>query len=238
MSGIVVQKSLKISLIAVFATFHATLYSLTPPVLWRNWAIYLEPTEGIILGPEAGFYAALIGSVAGRTIKPTDPFVLFLFGVIAEPLGVLVCAFLARGKWRSAMPIYAILLGAYLVSPLGRTLPLWTIADTLLALGLMYPAGRIGKWLFSGDLKHLSVALPLISFIGIATDALVRIFILVPAGLYTLFPLSYDGLYWLFVTSAISSYIEDGLVVLVSFLVGIPLLIALRKLPSFKSLSA
>jgi len=222
------KKSLNVGFAAVFAAFHATLYFLTPPILWRNWAIYLEPLEGIILGPEAGFYAALIGSLVGRTIKPTDP-ALFIFGVIAEPLGVLVCAFLARGRWRSAMPIYAVMLGAYFIHPLGRWLPLWTVLDTLLALVLIYPTAKIGNWVFKGNIRHLSISLILISFIGIATDALVRVFLLVPAGLYTLFTSSPDAVYVMFVAGAVDSYIEDALVVIVSFLVGVPLLLALRK---------
>jgi len=227
------KKSLHVAFVAVFATFHATLYFLSPPILWRNWAIYLEPIEGIILGPEAGFYAALIGSIVGRTIKPTDP-TLFIFGVIAEPLGVLVCAFLAKGKWRSAMPIYAVMLAAYFAHPFGRWLPLWTILDTLLAFALIYPVAKMGKWLFNGDIKRLAVSLSFVSFIGVATDALVRVFLLVPAGLYIVFTSSPDVVYGIFVAGAIDSYIEDGLVVLVSFLVGIPLLLALRKITNFK----
>jgi len=227
------KKSLNVVFAAVFAAFHATLYSLSPPILWRNWAIYLEPLEGIILGPEAGFSAALIGSIVGRTIKPTDP-AFFIFGVVAEPLGVLVCAFLARGKWRSAMPIYAVMLAAYFIHPLGRWLPLWTVLDTLLAFVLIYPAGKIGNWVFKADIRHLSISLILISFIGIATDALVRVFLLVPAGLYTLFTHLPEGVYGMFVAGAIDSYIEDVLVVIVSFLVGIPLLLTLQKIPGLE----
>jgi len=231
----IMKKSLNVGFTAVFAALHATLYFLTPPILWRNWAIYLEPLEGIILGPEAGFYAALIGSIVGRTIKPTDP-TLFIFGVVAEPLGVLVCAFLSRGKWRSALPIYVIMLAAYFVHPLGRSLPLWTILDTLLALVLIYPAGKIGGWLFKGDVRRLSISLILISFIGIATDALARVFLLVPAGLYTLF-VPTEAVSAMFVAGAIDSYIEDVLVVIVSFFVGVPLLLALRKTIGLERLS-
>ena len=38
--------------------------------LWRNWAIYLEHVEGVILGPWAGFFAAFIGSVLARPSSP------------------------------------------------------------------------------------------------------------------------------------------------------------------------
>lgn len=227
------KKSLSAGFAAVFAALHATLYFLSPPILWRNWAIYLEPIEGIVLGPEAGFYAALIGSIVGRTIKPTDP-ALFIFGVVAEPLGVLVCAFLAKGKWRSAMPIYAVMLATYFMHHLGRWLPLWTILDILLAFALIYPVGKIGKRVFEADIRHMSIPLILISFIGIATDALVRVFMLVPAGLYTLFTPLPQEVYAMFVAGAVDSYIEDVLVVVVSFLVGTPLLLALRKIPGFK----
>jgi hypothetical protein len=59
------QKSLKASLAAVFAALHTVLYVVSFG-LWRNWGIYLEPVEAVILGPEIGFSAALVGSlVAG-----------------------------------------------------------------------------------------------------------------------------------------------------------------------------
>jgi len=227
------KKSLWVALTTVFAALHATLYFLSPPILWRNWAIYLEPIEGVLLGPAAGFYAALMGSILGRTIKPTDP-TLFIFGVIAEPVGVLICGFLAKGKWQVALPIYATMLAAYFAHPFGRWFPLWTIADTLLAFVLIYPAAKIGNWVSSSDFKRLSIALLLISFIGIATDALVRVFFLVPGGLYTLFTSEPNAVYGIFVAGAIDSFIEDALVVTVSFLVGVPLLAALQKIAGLK----
>jgi len=227
------QKSLNVGLTAVFAALHVVLYFISPPVLWRNWAIYLEPIEGVLLGPEAGFFAALVGSIVGRTIKPTDPS-LFIFGVIAEPLGVLVCGFLAKGRWRSVLPIYATMLAAYFIHPFGRWFPLWTVSDTLLAFILIYPVAKIGSWVSTGDVKRLPVSLVLISFIGIATDALVRVFLLVPGGLYMLFTSSPDVVYGIFVAGAIDSFIEDALVVTVSFFVGVPLLVALQKIPGFK----
>lgn len=227
------QSSLKIGLISVFAALHTVLYFLSPEILWRNWAIYLEPIEGILLGPQAGFYAALIGSILGRTIKPPDPS-LFIFGVVAEPLGVLVCGLLAKGKWRSVLPIYAVMLAAYFSHPFGRWFPLWTVSDTLLAFLLIFPVAKIGGWISTKDVKRLPVSLVLISFVGIATDALVRVFLLVPGGLYVLFTSSPDVVYAIFVAGAFDSFIEDVLVVLVSFFVGVPLLVALQKITDFK----
>ena len=227
------RKSSWIALTAVFAALHATLYFLTPPILWRNWAIYLEPIEGIILGPTAGFFAALLGSIVGRTIKPTDP-TMFIFGIIAEPVAVLVCGMLAKGKWQIALPVYAATLVAYFAHPFGRWFPLWAIADVLVALALVYPAARIGKWVSQPNVKRLAVSLLLISFIGIATDALMRVFLLVPGGLYALFTTNPDVVYGIFIAGAVDSFIEDALVVVISVLVGVPLLSALQKVPEIK----
>jgi hypothetical protein len=227
------RKSLWIALTAVFAALHATLYFLTPPFLWRNWAIYLEPIEGIVLGPAAGFTAALLGSLVGRTIRPPDP-TLFIFGVIAEPVGVLICGLLAKGKWQITLPVYATLLAAYLAHPFGRWFPLWTVTDTIIAFALIYPTARLGKWVSGSDAAKLAVSLLLISFVGIATDALVRIFFYVPGGLYMLFTTEAEVAYSIFVAGALDSFIEDGLVTAVSFIAGVPLLVAIKKIPGFK----
>jgi len=107
------------SFIGVFAALHVILYFLSFG-LWRNWAIYLEPVEGVILGPWAGFFAAFIGSVLARAIKPID---LWMFGIVAEPLGVLAAGFLAKGRWKPVMAIYALMLAATLYIPLERGFP-------------------------------------------------------------------------------------------------------------------
>ncbi|MEM2975788.1 MAG: hypothetical protein QW821_05160 [Candidatus Bathyarchaeia archaeon] len=221
------RKSLQLSLIAVFAALHSILYFLSFG-LWRNWAIYLEPLEGIILGPWIGCATAFIGSSVARFLKPDD---FWMFGIIAEPLGVLVSAFLSRGKWQESIIIYFIMLTAYFVHPFGRALPLWTVLDIILAFALILPVAKIGKQIFEKDVKRLAVAVVLVSFVGIATDSLVRVFLLVPCGLYMLFNWSYDTLYGVFISGAISSYIEDLLVVIVSFLASVPLMLRLHKTP-------
>jgi len=219
-----------IALIGVFAALHVTLYFISFG-LWRNWGIYLGPIEGIVLGPWAGFSAALIGSIIARMIRPID---VWMFGIVAEPMGVLACGLLAKGRWRPVMAIYAFMLMAYFVHPLGRLLPLWTILDILLASALIYPVAKMGKRLFEENFKRLSISIILVSFIGTVTDALTRVFLLIPAGLYTFFGWSPEVVYSIFVAGAIGSYVEDILVVMVSFLVSAPLLAALRRIPGLK----
>ena len=219
-------------MIAIFAAFHATLYFLSFG-LWRNWAIYLEPIEGIILGPWAGLSAALLGSVIARMVKPNG---FWMFGIIAEPLGVLACGFLAKGRWKPVLAIYVMMLAAYFIHPFGRWLPFWTILDILLAFILIYPVAKITGNMLEENLKRLPLSLVLVSFIGTVTDALTRVFLLIPAGLYMLFGFPPDAVYWIFVTGAIDSYIEDVLVVVVSILVGVPILVALRRVPNLRYL--
>jgi uncharacterized membrane protein len=86
------RKSIIIGLVAIFAALHTTLYFL-PYALWRNWAVLLEPIEGIILGPYVGFLAALLGSSISRIVA-FDP--LWMFGIIAEPVSVLIIGLLSR----------------------------------------------------------------------------------------------------------------------------------------------
>ena len=222
------HKSLRVGLIGVFAALHVTLYFFSFG-LWRNWAIYLEPIAGIVLGPWAGFSAALIGSIVARAVKPVD---VWMFGIVAEPLGVLACGFLAKGRWKPVMGIYGVMLAAYFAHPLGRELPPWTILDILLALTLVYPVARISKHIFGDSVKRLSVALVLTSFVGTVTDALTRVFLLIPVGLHTFFGWSPEVVYSIFIMGVIDSYIEDALVVVVSLRAGVPLLIALRKITS------
>ena len=64
--------------------------------------------------------------------------------------------------------------------------------------------------------------------------ALTRVFLLIPTGLYMFFGWPPEGVYFIFVTGAIDSYIEDVLVVIVSLVVGAPLLLVLRKIPGLK----
>jgi len=220
------RRTVQLALISVFGALHAVLFFVSFG-LWRNWAIYLAPIEGIILGPSAGFLAAFLGSSIARIAK-FDPF--WMFGIFAESTSVLCAGLLSRGKWKPVLAVYGIMLSAYFIDPVGRQLPLWTILDILLALFIVYPSARLAKSLHGTDLRALSAVVILISFVCTATDALSRIFLLVPGGLYVPFFASYGALEQVFIGSAVSSYIEDALVVAVSIVAGVPLLIAASKL--------
>jgi hypothetical protein len=185
------------------------------------------PVEGVVLGPTIGLSAALLGSIIARLMKPN---IWWMFGIVAEPIGVLAAGLLAKGKWKEITAIYGIMLGAYFIHPYGRMLPLWTVLDLLVAFVLVYPVSKTGRWLWENDAKKLSTALLLVGFVSTVADSMVRVFLLVPGGLYQFFGLNYDILYKWFVPGAVASYIEDLLVSIITFVAGIPLLISLRKI--------
>jgi hypothetical protein len=223
------RKSVRIVLISTFGALHAVLYPISFG-LWRNWAIYLAPIEGIILGPGAGFLAAFLGSSIPRIVM-LDP--LFIFGIFAEPVSVLCVGWLSRGKWKPVLAIYATMLSAYFLHPFGRQLPLWTIIDILVTLFIIYPAAKLSNSLFSKSVRRLSIAFALLAFVCTATDALARVFLLVPLGLHAVVFGNFGVLQTVFIGSALSSYIEDALVILVSLFAGVPLLITTSKLGIF-----
>jgi len=220
------QKTQKAALTAVFAALHVILYLPDGP--WRSFVIYLIPIEGIVLGPAIGSSAALLGGVTARLIKPD---ILWMFGIIAEPIGVFTAGFLAKGRWMETTAVYGFMLIAYFSHPYGRMLPLWTILDLLIAFILIYPVSKVGKRIWTGDGKSLPAILLLIAFISTVADSMTRVFLLIPGGLYHVFGLSYDTLaYGWFIPGAVGSYIEDLLVAATTLVAGVPLLMALQKI--------
>lgn len=220
------EKTHKIALTAVFAALHTVLFLPEGP--WRSFVIYLMPIEGIILGPKIGFSATLIGSTVARLIKPSS---WWMFGIISEPLGVMAAGFLAKGRWKEITAVYGFMLAAYFIHPYGRMLPLWTVLDLLIAFFMIYPVAKIGKQIWGEHAERLSIALILIAFVSTVADSMTRVFLLIPGGLYQFFGLSYDVLaYEWFIPGAVGSYIEDLVVSVATLVVGVPLLLSLRKI--------
>ncbi|MBS7646726.1 MAG: hypothetical protein QXD34_02230 [Candidatus Bathyarchaeia archaeon] len=220
----------RIALTAIFAALHAVLYLPEGP--WRSFVIYLMPIEGIVLGPSIGFVSALIGSGIARLIKPS---IWWMFGLIAEPIGVAAAGFLAKGRWKEVQLVYGVMLGAYFLHPYGRMLPLWTVLDLLAAFVIVYPASKMGKWVWKEQTKKFTVALLIIAFVSTVADSMTRVFLLVPCRYYEVLGLTYDVLaYEWFIPGAVGSYIEDCLVSITTLIAGAPLLLGLKKMLSLK----
>jgi len=100
---------------------------------------------------------------------------------------------------------------------------------------LIYPTAKVGKFVYEKNFLSLTLASALIFFVGTVTDSLARVFLLVPARLYEFFGWSFEVLRdYVFVPGAALSFIEDGLAIIMSILIGVPLIVALRKVPAFE----
>jgi hypothetical protein len=153
-----------------------------------------------------------------------------MFGIISEPLSVMSGGFLTRGKWQPVIIVYAVMLTAYFISPMGQSLPLWPMLDTIVAVCLVYPAAKLGKNLFSENVKLLPLSLAIVSLVTVVTDGLTRVFLFIPAGLYnSVLGLSSPAATLAFIAGGADSFIEDALVVLITLVAGVPILLALRN---------
>ena len=66
---------------------------------------------------------------------------------------------------------------------------------------------------------HSTARVALTGFIAVTVDAMVRVTILVPLGVYKLFGLDSDSLRALFIMGALDSFAEDAILVVVSVLI-------------------
>jgi hypothetical protein len=102
--------------------------------------------------------------------------------------------------------------------------------DTIAAVCLVYPAGKLSKNLFSEKMNLLPVSMVIVSFVTVAADGLTRVFLFIPAGLYSsVLGLSPAATAVVFVGGGVDSFIEDAFVVLIALVVGVPILLTLRK---------
>jgi len=221
-------KSAKVAFVAVFGALHAML-SLFPG-LWRRWSIVMIPLEGMIGGPVLGASAAIIGVVVGRVAKPEFFFVENFFG-IAEAVGAMAAGFLFTRRWKGVLAIYIFLLGAFLLHPLAKVIPLWTLWNVYLAFLMILPAAYFVKRLSDGKrgAKILFPAIALTTFVSVELDVMIRVFMLIVLGLYQVYPIPIDLLPQIFIVGAFTTPVEAVYAVVACTVVGVPLLISLKK---------
>jgi len=227
-----------ISLVAVFAAVNVIFDSFVSAPLpfsgiWYSWVFIFEPVNGIVLGPLAGFFSSLIGVMIGHYVNFVDVYeFLFTLGV---PIGAMISAFVFRGKWKIPLFYYAALLVAFFATPVAWQLPPWGMWDTYLALAsLLVVIVIMRKWKNlwnTTSRRNLVYVLALSAFIGLEADVLFRIFILVPCQTYRLF-YGYDVsiLQATWVLGAVETPIKAALSALVTTMIGLPLIMAARKM--------
>jgi hypothetical protein len=229
------RRSRFLALVAVFASINVVFDSLMglPQLssgVWYSWIFIVEPINGIVLGPYAGFLSSLIGVMIGHSIYFRDPYeFLFTFGA---PIGAMVSGFLFRGRWKIVLTYYTALLGIYFITPVAWQLPIWGMWDIYLAYVILLVVSvmmaRKGSW--NPKPKGLLYIIALSALIGLEADILFRIFVLIPCQTYRLF------YYWdakalipIWVLGAAETPIRVAMSILVTTTVGPPLIKVIKK---------
>jgi len=232
-----------VSLVAVFAAFNVVCDSLAGPPLpfsgvWYSWIFIFEPITGIILGPLAGFFSSFIGVMIGHFIYFRGP-EEFLF-TLGAPIGAMISGLLYRGNWRIVLIYYLTLLGAFFVTPIAWQLPFWGMWNVYLALAcLLAVIAIVKKWKNLWNVKS-SVCffhiLALSAFIGLEADVLFRVFIFIPCRTYQLF-YGYDlnKLQAIWVLGAVETSTKAALSMVVTVIMGLPIISIARKMGLAKS---
>jgi hypothetical protein len=224
------RRSLGLSVVAVLAALHIILSYFPPIVGFRRMSIFLEPMEGIIGGPYLGFLAATVGWIGGRFVRPEAFWIENFFG-IAEAVGALGAGFLVTRKWYLTGGIYGALLLAFLVHPLTRLIPLWTLWDTYLGFMAVFVAAFLVRRTRDdmASARRLVPTVAVIAFVSVELDVMVRVFMLIVGGLYKLYPIPVALLAGIFIAGAFQTPVEAVFCILTSTLVGVPALVALEK---------
>jgi len=187
------RRNQTIALIAIFAALNAVCDSIAglPQLssgVWYGWIFLIEPLNGIVLGPLAGFLSTLLGAMIGHSVylRGEAPLYEYLF-TLGAPIGAMISGLLYQRRWKLTFIYFTVLLVAYFVTPIAQALPIWGIWNTLLAFAVLCFLGifsiRLGdKWL-----SEKIYALPIFAFIGLEADILFRIFLFIPCQTYQLF---------------------------------------------------
>ena len=175
------NKSKRIILIAAFAALAAIADSI-PGIpqfesgVWYSWIFLLSPMIGFILGPFDAFLSVLFGVLIGHYVFFRGPYE-FLFA-LGAPMGAMIAGLLFQRRQKIPLFYFIVLLSAYFLTPISRSLPLWGMWNVYLAFVI----------LLITSLLRLDKKIMLISaFIGLEADILFRIFLFVPLGTYQIF---------------------------------------------------
>ena len=230
------RKSQFLALVAVFASINVVFDSLMglpafSSGVWYSWIFIVEPINGIVLGPYAGFLSSLIGVMIGHSIYFRDVYeFLFTFGA---PIGAMVSGFLFRGRWKIVLVYYTTLLGIYFITPVAWKLPIWGMWDVYLAYAILLAVpvmmARTSSW--NPKSKELLYVIALSALIGLEADILFRIFVFIPGQTYQIFyGLDAKALIPVWVEAAAITPIKVAISILVTTIVGPPLIKVITKL--------
>jgi len=225
------RRSHAIALISIFAALSAVCDSVAglPQLssgVWYGWIFVIEPLNGIILGPMAGFLSTLVGVMVGHSVylRGEAPLYEYLF-TIGAPLGAMVSGLIYKKRCRLVFAYFTVLLAAYFLTPVAWDLPIWGVWNTLLAFAVLCVICVFLIRLDGRRLWERSYILPMSAFIGLEADILFRIFLLIPCQTYRLFyGFSVETLQAIWVAAAFITPIQVAISMIVTTLVGLHIL--------------
>lgn len=226
------NRSTFVAFVAVFTAL-VTVFDIIPTTIipnfysgiWDSWIFLLSPIIGILLGPLAGSFSVALGSLLGHFIYFRDPFE-FIF-MLGAPLGAAIAAFVYQRQWRPVLAIYSFLLAGYFLSPVSWVLPLVGIWDTLagFVIILLFTLCSSRNWWPAKVNRFRLLLLLFCSIIGLESDILLRIFILIPGQTYWLFyQMTPDVLQLLWLGAGVVTAIKVTLAAIMTVTVGLSLL--------------
>jgi hypothetical protein len=226
-------------MVAIFASLNVVLDSFVgmPQLVdgvWYSWIFVIEPLNGIVLGPYAGFLSTLIGVMIGHFIYFRGIHE-FLF-TIGAPVGTMVSGLLFKGKWKAVFVYYMVLFAAYFLTPIAWQLPIWGMWNTYCAYAAICIIALIitKKKMEKPDTRKLSYTLPTCAFIGLEADILLRIFLFIPCRTYQfIYGFNVETVQLIWIAGAVITPVQVVISVLATLTLGVPLIKALKKTKLF-----
>ncbi|NHJ15255.1 MAG: hypothetical protein EAX95_16360 [Candidatus Thorarchaeota archaeon] len=229
------QGSRALTIAAVFAAMIAVLDSI--PIfpgfysgVWDSWIFMLSPVVGAVLGPLLGAASVGLGGLLGHFIYFRDP--LELIFMLGAPVGAAMAGLVYQQRWRAASALYSAFLLTYFLTPVTWLLPLWGIWDVLAGFSMLLFATLLSE-IMNGKNSPLDsddTRLILSAVIGLESDILLRIFILVPCQTYWYFyGLSVEALQLLWLGAGFVTPLKVVLSAIATIAIGRPLLSYLQR---------
>lgn len=200
------------------------------PGWWISWAAIIKPLHGVVLGPIAGLLAALIGGIVGNFIWPHTA-VLAIFTWMPGILGALAAGLMVKRRWKLVMAIFAVLIVAFYLHPVGKLVALWALYDKVIALVLVLPAAKFVDTMLKDklNLKKVTTAIGFVSFIGTEVDDITGNVLFMFLELYKVWGIPVEALIPLYTAGAFIMPAQRVVIALLAMAVATPLLNALER---------
>ncbi|MHA2425755.1 MAG: hypothetical protein ACXAEF_13270 [Candidatus Thorarchaeota archaeon] len=221
------DKSRFVALTAIFAAMAvvADLILIPSAGIWDSAIFILSPLAGVLLGPVAGAVAIGLGSLAGHYIFFRDIYEMVF--MIGAPFGAAIAGLIYQRRWRPALGLYSLFLLGYFLEPVSWSLPLWGIWDILAGFCLLVIfslANFTNLWPKKQNTKDF-LGLLFATIIGLESDILLRVFILVPGQTYSSFyGMTPEMLHGLWLAAGILTPLKVAIAAIIAILVGLPII--------------